>query len=444
MTARTLALALLAACCAGAPAQRARPCGPLRVLAANSRYFIDGCGKAIYLTGSHTWNNLVDRGETDPPEPFDYDRYLRFLTAHHHNFFRLWRWESARWTDRKGVVRYAAPQPWKRTGTKFDLTTVNQTYFDRLRARIVAAGERGIYVSIMLFDCWETRFVPFDGHRCHAANNLQGLNGAHSLEDQEVRRIEEQYVREVVDTVNDLDNVLYEIANECAPASAPWQYHMIRFVKAYEARKPKQHPVGMTSTGAGDPDDTALLFDSPADWISPGPQRDDYRANPPAATGAKVVLSDTDHLWGIGGDPIWVWKSFLRGLNPIWMDPYTTSFQRLPADAEDVRQAMGLTRRYAEKMDLAAMLPDTAISSTAYALANKGREYLVLQPGEGRISIDLSGAPGPFAAEWVNVSRRAVISAGTFPGGGVLALNAPFEGPAVLYLKAAPAIGPRP
>ena len=48
-----------------------------------------------------------------------------------------------------------------------------------------------------------------------------------------------------------------------------------------------------------------------------------YQIDPPAADGRKVILTDTDHLWGIGGDVAWVWKSFLRGLNPIFMDPYT-------------------------------------------------------------------------------------------------------------------------
>jgi hypothetical protein len=70
---------------------------------------------------------------------------------------------------------------------------------------------------------------------------------------------------------------------------------------SYEKRKPKQHPIGMTSDGYGGADDTDRLFDSPADWISPSPDRDDYKGNPPAATGAKVVILDTDHLWGVGG-----------------------------------------------------------------------------------------------------------------------------------------------
>jgi len=56
---------------AAAPAR-----GPLRASPANPRYFTDGSGQAIYLTGAHPWNNLVDMGRHDPPEKFDFDASL--------------------------------------------------------------------------------------------------------------------------------------------------------------------------------------------------------------------------------------------------------------------------------------------------------------------------------------------------------------------------------
>ena len=34
--------------------------GPLRISKTNPRYFTDKGGTAVYLTGSHTWNNLVE------------------------------------------------------------------------------------------------------------------------------------------------------------------------------------------------------------------------------------------------------------------------------------------------------------------------------------------------------------------------------------------------
>src|SRR5687767_3414938 len=45
--------------------------GPLRVSSQNPRYFTDNSGNAIYLTGSHTWNNLVDIISSASPSPFN-------------------------------------------------------------------------------------------------------------------------------------------------------------------------------------------------------------------------------------------------------------------------------------------------------------------------------------------------------------------------------------
>ena len=92
-------MALLARDAAGEDDQavsRRRAHGPLRVHPTNPRYFTDGTKtpdgswKAVYLTGSHTWANLIDRGTSDPPPAFDFDGYLDFLQKHHHNFIRLW------------------------------------------------------------------------------------------------------------------------------------------------------------------------------------------------------------------------------------------------------------------------------------------------------------------------------------------------------------------
>jgi hypothetical protein len=429
--------------------------GPLRVLRENPRYFTDGSGRAVYLTGAHTWANLQDMGVTDPPPRFDFGAHLDFLVKHHHNFIRLWRWELTRWTEaRDKKVRYCAPHPWKRTGAaealdgkpQFDLKQLGPAYFDRLRSRVAAAGKRGVYVSVMLFEGWGLSYASWDGHPFNARNNVQGLNGdpdgdgkgreTHTLAIPAVTAVQEAYVRRVIDTVNDLDNVLYEIANESGLYSTEWQYHMIRFVRAYESRKPKQHPVGMTSDGYGGGDDTDRLFKSPADWISPSPDRDDYKGNPPASTGAKVILLDTDHLWGVGGGRAWVWKSFLRGHNPIWMDPYETPsvWEPVPANAEDVRRNLGAARRYAEKMNLAAMTPRDGLASTRYCLASPGSEYLVYLPDGSAVTVDLSQAPGGFVVEWHNPATGKAVAAGAVVGGRRRELKAPFKGDAVLYL----------
>jgi hypothetical protein len=432
--------------------------GPLRVHPTNPRYFADDTGKAVLLVGSHTWTSLQDMGNVDPPPAFDWEGYLDFLTSHQHNFMRMWRWEVAAWSNRshgEPRLEYCSPQPWPRTGPgealdgkpKFDLGRFDEEFFARLRSRVEEAGERGIYVSVMLFEGYGLQKTDgaWQYHPFNPANNANGVgsdpNGdglgleVHELADPQMTAVQEAYVRQVIDTVNDLDNVLYEISNENHPASTDWQYHMIRFIHDYEAALPKQHPVGMTFQYEGGNNRT--LFESPAEWVSPGPGGG-YRTSPPAATGAKVVISDTDHLWGIGGSRGWVWMTICRGLNPIFMDPYEGTI--IPSDDrwEAVRRTLGHARVLSERVDLGAMEPHRELASTEYCLAAPGAQYLAYLPDGGAATLDLSAAQGAMRVEWLEPDQGTVSAGETVMGGGPVTLTAPFAGDAVVRVWSEP------
>ncbi len=455
----TLMLGFAALISLRSPAAKAQSMarGPLRVDSCNPRYFTDGSGKAIYMTGAHTWANLPDMGLTDPPPSFDFDRYLDFMTEHHYNYIRLWRWETPKTIMKDGSVIYSAPHPWKRTGPgtawdgkpNFDLDALNEDYFARMRKRVEMARDRGLYVSVMLFNGWELEFINWSGHPFNPQNNINGIDGdpdkvgrgtqTESLPlPAGVEKIEKAYVRKVIDTVNDFDNVLYEISNESGPYSTDWQYAMIEYVKSYEAGKAKQHLVGMSFQYISG--SNSALFNSPADWISPNSDSRtgtyNYRDNPPPGDGRKVVLSDTDHLWGMGGDRQWAWKSFLRGLNPLFMDPYDAPKSLVPVlpNIEEIRRNLGYTRVYANEVDLAAMTPRQELSSTGYCLANPGSEYLVYQPNDGEFTVDLIS--GTYSYEWFNPVAGGKAGKGSFTAeDGRKSFAAPFAGDAVLYLK---------
>jgi len=433
--------------------------GPLRVSSVNRRYFTDGSGRAIYLTGAHTWPNFQDVGVTDPPAPFNWTGYLDFLVQHHHNVMKLWRWEQAKWSSETPSVVWIDPMPYLRPGPgtaldgkpKFDLTQFNPAYFARMRQRVIEAGHRGIYVSIMLFDGWSIEnkgggiHSPWTGHPFNRDNNIHGIDGdpnndsegpeTHTLQVPAITDLQEAYVRRVVDAVNDLDNVLYEISNESQSGAEAWEEHMIQYIKQYELGKPKQHPVGMTALW---PDgNNADLFASSADWIAPNGPTSDV----PAADGSKVILNDTDHLCGICLDEAWVWKSLTRGVNPMLMDPFDGAYVPTQGNYdltdprwELVRSNLGYARTYANRMNLIAMQPHGELASTGYCLAHTGVEYLVYLPDGGGVNVDLTGAAGTLTVEWFNPGTGATTAGGTTTGGGVMALTAPTSGDAVLYL----------
>jgi hypothetical protein len=362
----------------------------------------------------------------------------------------------------------------------------------------------GIYVGVMLFDGWALHLSPppdhIEGHPFHAANNVNGVT-ASSINDLQVlpldppvQAIQEAYIRKVVDTLHDLPNVLWEVANESsgggtvtdefaaflgmdkAPSwgdSTDWQYWVIDTVKRHEAaRGYHSRPIGMTmqfpvaeQTKVNDP-----LLGSRAEWISPGyddeiftngghPMAPDsppsrWYGDPPIADGAKVVISDTDHYAPGQGDALWAWKSFLRGHHPILMDfgliaglepagepPAETGVPPF-AYYEPARWAMGDTRRYAERMGLIDMQPRRDIASTGYALANPGSEYLVLEPDGGGRAFTVDLRAGSYQVEWFDVTTRETTASDVMSveSEGTVEFSSPFPpGPTVVYLNRASA-----
>jgi len=146
------------------------------------------------------------------------------------------------------------------------------------------------------------------------------------------------------------------------------------------------------------------------EWVSPNPAGG-YRDNPPANDGKKVILTDTDHLWGIGGNQAWVWKSLTRGLNPIFMDPYdgVVLGNRFDPKFESLRRSMGYALRLAGRLDLTKCKPMNDLSTTRYCLAKPGSQYLIYQPAAGK-SLKLKLRKGNYRAEWFNPNTGKTVS----------------------------------
>ena len=440
--------------------------GPLRVLTGNPRYFTDGSGKAVFLVGAHNWLNLQQYKDTpQAPVPFDYGKYLDFVVRHRYNFFRLWTCSLPH-----GTFLDCSPFPWLRTGPglasdgkpKFDLTRFDQSYFDLVRSRVVAARERGIYVSVMLFDGFGLQYHrrSIDGFPLDTGNNINGVRGSgtssQDLAKTQALAVQDAYVRKLIDTVNDLDNVMYEIVNEAGAYSTSWQYHMIRLVKDYEGTKPWRHPVGMTAQFP-DGNDAALAA-SPADWISP------FERLPPDASGRKVVINDTDHSFGpsamqsvgASGQIGWVWENFATGHNLLFMDPYLLPQPGRNAPHaghpdpywDPIRDALTDVSEFAAKLDLTDMTPQGhLVSDGGSCLASPGgRQYLVFSPAPVRLryralawllgrSFTLHAADGKYRYEWFDPDMHRVVARGEVAVHGETSFKSPIDGNAVLWLR---------
>jgi len=442
--------------------------GPLRVHPDNPRYFTDGSGKAVYLAG-HQWFNDLQHNAWNSAVRVDWAHYLDFMEQRKLNYLRSW----IVWSVGDPTAGHPTPlMPFKRTGPgnaldgkpRFDLHKFNPAFFERLRAQIGAAEKRGIYVSVMLFEVYG--FMDRDGtypkslwagNVFHGPNNTNGIDtdenqDGHGLEffftsDQQVRDIQRAYVKKAIDTVNEFDNVFFEIANELE--AKQWQYEMIRFVKEYEATKPKQHlvymsPGGRNRTGLWSKLSKDDLIRSPADVYSVTPGWNlKYRDDPPIEAGGKPVFMDMDHIAVANdGDNDWnnnpstPWKLLTRGYHQCIYDHDYWKPATNRTSWEATRHSIGMTVEYAKKMDLAHMHPRGDLASTRYCLANPGKEYLVYLPDGGEVTVELSAASGRGMVEWFNPRTGIATSGGAVPGGTKRSFQAPFDGDAVLYLQA--------
>jgi hypothetical protein len=425
--------------------------GPLRTHPANRVYFTDNSGKAIHLAGHQIFIDLQDPSSRILSWPW----YLQFLTDKNMNYIRNWS-ESAFTASPAGV----SPLPYKRVagygnandgGEKFDLYQFEQSFFDRMRARAINLGDRGVYISYMLFDVYgfESRQNPGAGLNqvFNASNNINGIEASDLSfffsPSAEVLAIQKAYVSKVIDTVGDLDNVFFEVANELGAVS--WQYDIIKHIKNYEASRPKQHlilysPAGLLRDGLNYHDSSLdEAYASGASVYSVAGGWGDYINDPPVNNARVPLIIDMDHIPGWRDQPMSTlaqipWKAFMRGYHFNLYDAPFENVELEDSSWNTYRTSAGSTVTYARKMaDLAGMLPSVSVSSTGFALAKHGSEYLVYAPGGGSFKVDLQS--GNYSYEWFNPNTATLVSTGCVEAsGGSQFFSPPFSGDAVLYL----------
>ncbi len=443
--------------------------GLLRVHPSNPLYFTNGSDKAIYLGGHQIFVDLQDNTfgkytTYSEQTQLDWSWYLQFAKARSLNYLRNWTLMSTG-CGVPSACAVAYPMPYKRVsgfgsandgGDKFDLNQFDEEFFNRLRSRVIDAGSHGMYVSIMLYDVYAfSNFsAPLDpmwgGNVFNAANNINGItadiNGDSwgveffTAPSSEIRALQKSYVMKVIDAVNDLDNVIFEIGNEVG--ALQWQYEMINFVKSYEASKAKQHLILMSPGGLSGLDvytsaTQREVIGSSADIFAASIVWADYLENPPANSNGKPGILDRDHVRPTHTlAPMLVWKAFARGYHYSLYDQPFEVHSLENAAWELARINIGAVVTYANTVfsDLSKMLPNGDLSSTQYALANPGSEYLIVQPANGAFTVEMEA--GAYNYEWFDPNTAATVDSGVVSLiAGTHTFTPPFSGSAVLYLK---------
>ncbi len=398
--------------------------GLLRVHPDNPRYLTNDSGEPILLIGPQTWHVFQDYEDDRSSTDFDYDGWLDALEDEGFTFFRGWLWSDG----------YYSPLPFEQVIVQgrrvYDLSRWNERFFDRLRRRIRAAGERGLYTSVMLFQEWSVndagglrRPDPWLVHPFNRSNNIQEIN-RRSHSGAKLAPVHSQYLRRMVDELYDLDNIIWEVGNELGGKSGPWVRQVVERLRELEDEKVatdplnqgRRHLIWVSCIGNRAMPGPAYGADlvSPCNveryGVGTGSSCFDVArpARPPAADGSRVVLADADHLEPLAADADWAWKSFFRGHHPLALTipngrkslPWwrgRCDLDRGRQNTARLRRSLATIVRVARKADLAASVPQSTlmpdhpgtVSSFGYALFSSkdpnaagppdGRRFLIYQ-----------------------------------------------------------------
>ena len=386
--------------------------GVLSVSGTNPRYFVNPAGDIVYLTGAYSWNfasTMPDQEFTD---------YLAYVVAHGYNLLRV---PSQDYTGE----------------------AQSTSYFDILASRIGLAANAGLYVQVSIFPFTE---APF---------NSQVFN--------------EAYARDLVQAVGAYPNVIYEVGNELdtqtldggtVGAFSASMVTAINNEQALQGFTPRRM-VGISdfkadNTYNNNAATVSFILGSSADFIALGFSQRTFTpcwVNPDYA-GVKVSIPDTDHISPYQCDHKWAWKIFTMGGNPTLLDgnAFTPNFS-VPDDpgdtvgaaaTYDARSRMGDTRTYALKMRLDMAVPHPELSTTGFALAWPGNQYLVYQPSTGSFNVTL--VAGDYTVEWFNPVDHTTTTTTLTASSGANSFSTPLNPAhdAVLFLKAGTPMPPAP
>ena len=471
------------------------PLVPASTVQPGSNYFVvkGTTGPGIMLNGSHAWADYQDQGNNGATVALDFNAFVNFLKSHNQNATILQKNDLFQYCGFGSggvwiVASDANNSPWQRiTGSglasdglpKFDLTQFNQPYFDQLHARVMQLQQNNIYAILEIFDgrnitvqrCGTTPPTG-DGYPGTGVNNINGVDdgytGGSSGPNSMIGSVlawQQAYMQKVVDTVNDLQNVLYEPCKE-APDDT-WCRNMINAIHAYQNTKPNQHPVLYPALN-GLPSDSSEI-NSNADVFA-GSSHVIAGVNPcgSGTPTCKVNLNDSDHSYTMPGiktdgallNRNFVWENFTSGAGGVmFQDPYlmfwSASGRNLcdngvpPAHGqctvldpywEPLRSNLGYATILSQKLTLVKMSP-SSLASTGWCLADDspiGSEFVVYAPNGGNFTVDLSTQAGrTLNYQWLDPTSGNYSTISTVPGGNsAQPFTPPWNGSydAVLYI----------
>jgi len=465
--------------------QLAEPNSPLRLHPENQHYFLFR-GKAVALITSGEHYGAVLNAD------FDNKKYLATLAADGLNYTRIFGGIYVEVPGKSfGIQRNdLAPlpgrfiAPWMRSespgyaggGNKFDLTRWNAEYFARYKQYLSDASKLGIAVEISLFSShygqqqWE--ISPLN-----PANNVNGTDPtdwkkAQTIENGNLLKFQEAYVRKLVREANEFDNVIFEIQNEpwsdrpemvdvvnpylqkpgrdqypnsieiADALSVAWQERVAEWITTEEASLPNRHLIAQNYSNFRFPVRKLLAQTSVVNfhYAYPEATTENYGLGKALAYDETGFLGRDDNAYRRQA-----WNFMLSGGGAF--DALDYSFSPGHEDGSDnepngpgggssaFRKQLGILKNFLQRFDLVKLKLDRqtvklCTGASSRVLSDPGREYAMYLDGDGPVGLQLDLPAGNYSAEWINVGTGSTERIENLHhAGGLKVLTAPkFKG----------------
>ncbi|HZQ96097.1 MAG TPA: hypothetical protein VFA67_13865 [Candidatus Sulfotelmatobacter sp.] len=457
-----------------------KPAVPISLHPDNPHYFLFH-GRAAALIGSGEHYGAVINGD------FDYRRYLGTLQAEGMNYTRLFGGSYVEVPGKSfGILRNdLAPAsgrfvaPWARSeaagyaggGNKFQLEKWNAEYFSRLHDFLGESDRRGIVVEITMFSSQyaEAQWAMSPFNRENNVNETDSIDWKKldTLENGNILKYQERYVRKLVREANAYPNVIFEIANEPwsdrpvltsvvnpylfsgrdqypnsvdlpDELSMAWQARVAEWITNEEAKLPNQHLIAQNCCN----------FVYPMRQTIPGVSVVNFHyAYPEAAVlnyGLGKALSyDESGFLGREDEKYarQAWNFMLSGGGVF--DNLDYSFSVGHEDGKDadangpgggspeLRRRLKILSEFLKGLPLVEMAPDFTTVKHAggvvsHLLSSPKGEYAMYLDGDGPTEVTLQLPAGEYEATWIDVITGAGSHANSFRhAGGEKVLKSP-------------------
>lgn len=441
---------------------------PIRLDPGNPHYF-NYAGKTIVLvTSGEHYGSVIN------PD-FDFKKYLAALQRDGLNYTRLFGGSYVESPSKSFGIRYntLAPAagrflaPWARSdqpgyaggGNKFDLDRWNPAYFQRLHDFLAEAESRGVVVELTLFSSQygdlQWALSPFNNHNNVNATDAIDWHNVNTLQNGNILRYQELYVRKLISAAKTFPNVIFEIANE------PWSDRPVTVdvVNPYlpgpmRDKYPNSVDVADAATLAWEAkiaewiaseDNSHLVaqnycnFFFPVKTLIPGVSILNFHYAYPDAVRlnyglAKAISYDESGFLG-RDDGTYIrqaWNFMLSGGSTF--DGLDYSFTVGHEDGSEagpngpggggpgLRRSLKALREFLEALPVAQLHPDTNVVKHAdgvyvHALSTGRGQYAAYLDGNGPAKLALRLPPGEYRIEWIDPRTGQSVSSASIHGG---------------------------